>query len=109
MLATLFGAASTIWATILNGCIGGHPALYNTSSTTTAAPQIAYGAAAAVAMDGGVRFARGGDAGVLAARLPFDHSATSTSAVSVCEGGWPGGDLAQYFLLLAVLLPLLYS
>lgn len=107
VLATLFGAASTIWATILNGCIGGHPALYNTSSTTTAAPQIAYGAAAAVAMDGGVRFARGGDAGVLAARLPFDHSATSTSAVSVCEGGWPGGDLAQYFLLLAVLLPLL--
>ena len=86
LLATLFGAASTIWSTVLNGCIGGRPQPGSASLSA-----LALGAAAV------------GPAGAEVSLL--DAGSEGGEGAFRCLGGWVNGGIAQYFLLLAIALP----
>lgn len=97
LLATLFGASSTIWSTLLNGCVGGH------SHRSWPPPAASY--AHALAADLPVA-----DDVVEEELLPAadDGSAAGGGASTgtfTCVGGWVNGGLESYFFLLAVALP----
>ena len=96
ILATLMGAAATIWSTLLTGCLGGHAELSRVVGSSSArevatlagglaisAPQLSYGAE----LDGS---GGGGQA---------------PAAAYHCVGGWVNGDVVSFFGLLALALP----
>jgi hypothetical protein len=99
LLATLFGASSTIWSTILNGCIGGEPHRSRPAATASYAHGLTARQPAA-------------DDLVEELLLPAvdDGSASGGEGVAgagtfTCVGGWVNGGLVSYFFLLAVALP----
>ena len=113
ILATLMGAAATIWSTLFTGCIGGR-AEQITVTTAVAAPGASARLGTAVGWAGGLAIAspapqdfyyevdlssEGSDGG--GGQQP--QSAT-TSRYS-CVGGWVNGDVASFFGLLALVLP----
>ena len=97
LLATLFGASSTVWSTILNGCIGGQPHKSWPATTVSyahalparqpAADDLAEELLLPAVDDGSADGGRGG------------------SGAFTCVGGWVNGGLVSYFFLLAVALP----
>ena len=96
ILATLMGAAATIWSTLLTGCLGGHAELSRVVGSSSArevatlagglaisAPQLSYGAE----LDGS------------------DGGGQAPAAAYHCVGGWVNGDVVSFFGLLALALP----
>jgi MFS family permease len=103
LLATLFGASSTIWSTVLNGCVGGHPHRGAPPPPITAGT---YALSVPVVYDDSL------DEELLAAVDFGDSSAAGGSAGGggepgdyTCVGGWVNGGIVSYFFLLAVALP----
>lgn len=93
LLATLFGASSTIWSTVLNGCVGGKP------QHAAAAPS------AALSLQALALYATDEDDELLSAADGSDAGAPG--AGYTCLGGWVNGGIVSYFFLLAVALPLI--
>ena len=121
ILATLMGAAATIWSTLYTGCLGGHVEQSHvtaaegrtTSSRDMAIAHMTYGSSDMAIVPPSL----GGLA--ISAALPeayshYDYVLPSGSAGGgegstdgrySCRGGWVNGDVASFFGLLAVVPP----
>eukprot|EP01050_Picozoa_sp_SAG11_P009359 SAG11_NODE_872_length_6802_cov_8.951514_12_plen_144_part_00 len=107
LLSTLFGSSSTIWSTVLNGCVGGS-ARYAAKAFAATVPAAALPASLTIGIPStssalvieellqGASLGSGSGGAAPSGSLTHEYT---------CLGGWINGDLRAYFLLLAIALP----
>ena len=114
ILATLMGAAATIWSTLFTGCLGGHAELSH--DVTAAAGSTASLGGSAPPVLGGLAISSAPHAYSYAHEVEFVLPAGSEAGGGGggnahgaprygCAGGWVNGDVASFFGLLALALP----
>lgn len=109
ILATLMGAAATIWSTLYTGCLGGHVEHSHVTAAEGHTPGSSDMAIAPPSLGGLAISAPRPDTYsyddyVLPAGSAGGGDGTTDGQYS-CSGGWVNGDVASFFGLLAVVPP----
>jgi MFS family permease len=119
ILATLMGAAATIWSTLYTGCLGGHveqsyvtaavSGTVRASSDTVVAPPPSLGG---LAINGPPPYAyspyfQSYEDDYVLPEGSTDGGGATTDGQYDCAGGWVNGDVASFFGLLAVVPPVI--